>query len=147
MSVDETLRRPGLAINRIIGGELVRMDHLDADIATRCEMLGKMNDRWMEYRSARNGQGLLKLSEEYEKKSMFVLAKIIRQEANQYGAESKEPVISNSPAIPDTRGQWGGERKKARGVRKTAPGVDVGAARLSGGRSARNASKGKADAK
>lgn len=73
----------GMKIVRMVDGEVQDLSELKKDVQRRIEMIGKMNDRWMEYRATKDKESMLRLAEEYEKKKMRVMARIIRKEASE----------------------------------------------------------------
>lgn len=74
----------GMVIKRMVDGEAQDLGELKRDVARRIEMIGKLNDRRMEYITAGDGESLLRLAEEYEKKKMPTMANIVRKEAEQW---------------------------------------------------------------
>ena len=60
---------------------------IQPSVMKRIEMIGKLNDRWLEYRTAGDGESLLRLAEEYAKKKMPVMANIVRKEAAECQTE------------------------------------------------------------
>ena len=60
---------------------------IQPSVMKRIEMIGKLNDRWLEYRTAGDGESLLRLAEEYAKKKMPLMANIVRKEAAECQTE------------------------------------------------------------
>lgn len=56
---------------------------LNAAIMRRIEMLGKMNDKRLRYVDAVDGESLLRLADEYERKKMKTMARMIRKEVGE----------------------------------------------------------------
>lgn len=67
----------------MVDGEVQDLSELKKDVQRRIEMLGKLNDRWMEYRETQDKESMLRLASEYEDKKMRVMARIIRKEASE----------------------------------------------------------------
>jgi len=88
----------GMVIKRMVDGEAQDQSELKKDVQRRIEMIGKLNDRRMAYITAGDGESLLRLAEEYAKKKMPRMARIVRKEAEQWTV--KQSAISNQrPAV------------------------------------------------
>jgi len=73
----------GMKIVRMVDGEVQDLSELKKDVQRRIEMIGKMNDRWMEYRETQDKESMLRLADEYERKKMRTMARIVRKEAGE----------------------------------------------------------------
>lgn len=71
----------GMQITRHIDGEVQKLHELKPDVQRRIEMIGQLNDRRMEYLAAGDCESLLGLAEEYARKKMPAMARMIRKEA------------------------------------------------------------------
>lgn len=90
-------------VTRMVDGQPVVMETIKPEIKKRIEALGKLNDRYNEYKTMGNWSSVLKLSEEYKMLGMIVQAAKIRQEAEEHGESDTDTQPPRAGAQPFAR--------------------------------------------